>query len=753
MRTSASRFPAEATTRLASAPDGRGPEIQLSFQFHRRPDLPRPVGALEHRFDRAFVTRLALREKQIQQNYRPVIGIHKWFARRPGSVFRSLLLAEFAAGELVDAYWEPHALSGTIADPFMGGGTPLFEANRLGFDVVGGDANPMAYWIVRQSLTSLDAGLVRTEGERIAALVEREVGEFYATSCLGCGHDAPTKYFLWVKTAVCPHCSRRNDLFPGYRLADTSRHPRHVVACRVCGALGEFEDVPTRDSPAACPSCAAPVHIEGSPRRGSIACAGCHARFGYPQPTEGPPQHRLWAIEYHCPDCYPRHKGRQFKTPDAGDLRRVDLAASMLAEVGPQLPIPDDPIPAGDESDRLHRWGYRHYREMFSARQLLGLGLLLKTICEQADGSVRDALLTVFSDFLRYQNMLCRYDTSALKCQDIFSVHGFPVSLVQCENNLLGIHGVGGGAFRHFVQKYARAKEYCAAPFEVRRDGRRNVRVPIPGETIAADFDGDQPSGKSALLYCGPSQVASLEPASLDGVFTDPPYFDNVQYAELIDFCYVWLRRVLGGEHPEFDPETTRTAAELTGNGTEGRGLSGFADGLSAVFTTFAAALKPGAPFVFTFHHNDPHAYAPLVVAILDAGLTCTAVLPAAAEMAASIHIAGTSSSVLDSVFVCRRRHDRVARAGDSADPDILTALRSDVAAMTDAGLPRRPGDVRCLLAGHIAAHAIRILGPEWARSDPLDQRMAAVAAQLSYTRLDIDARATVRALTGGNHR
>ena len=705
-------------------------------------------GALEHRFDRAFVTRLALREKQIQQNYRPVIGIHKWFARRPGSVFRSLLLAEFAGGELANAYWEPHALSGTIADPFMGGGTPLFEANRLGFDVVGGDVNPMSLWIVRQSLTPLDAELVRTEGKRIAALVEQAIGEFYITSCLGCGRDAPAKYFLWVKTAVCPDCSLRNDLFPGYLLARAGRHPRHVVACRFCGVLGEFQDVPTRDEPSTCPTCAAPVYIEGSARRGSVVCAGCEATFVYPQPQDGPPQHRLWAIEYHCPDCYPKHKGRQFKAPDRADLRRVELAASLLADAEPELPIPGDPIPAGDESDRLHRWGYRHYREMFSARQLLGLGLLLNAIREHTDGGVQDALLTVFSDFLRYQNMLCRYDTTALKCQDIFSVHGFPVGLIQCENNLLGIPGVGGGAFRHFVEKYSRAKEYCAAPFEVRRAGRRNVRVPIPGETIAADLDGDRLAGKSALLYCGPSQTAWLAPASLDGVFTDPPYFDNVQYAELIDFCYVWLRRVLGSVHPEFLPETTRTAGELTGNETAGRGLEGFTDGLSAVFTTFAAALKPGAPFVFTFHHNDPHAYVPLVVAILDAGLTCTAVLPAAGEMAASLHIAGTSSSVLDSVFVCRRRGDRVAHASDAGNRDIRAALCSDLDSMSDAGLPPRQGDVRCLLAGHIAAHAIRVLAPEWVRSDPLERRMEAAATQLSNTHLEIDADGTIPSLT-----
>ena len=90
-------------------------------------------------------------------------------------MFRSLLLAEFAAGDVADTYWEPHAFSGTIADPFMGGGTPLFEANRLGFDVVGGDVNPMASWIVRQSLTPLPPELIEEEGERVASLVEREV--------------------------------------------------------------------------------------------------------------------------------------------------------------------------------------------------------------------------------------------------------------------------------------------------------------------------------------------------------------------------------------------------------------------------------------------------------------------------------------------------------------------------------------------------------------------------------------------------
>ena len=101
--------------------------------------------------------------------------------------------------------------------------------------------------------------------------------------------------------------------------------------------------------------------------------------------------------------------------------------------------IPEDAIPHGDETERLHRWGYQHYREMFSARQLLGLEHSCRLISKVADQSIREALATNLSDLLRYQNMLCRYDAMALKSLDVFSVHGFPVGLVHCESNLLGI--------------------------------------------------------------------------------------------------------------------------------------------------------------------------------------------------------------------------------------------------------------------------------------------------------------------------
>ena len=93
---------------------------------------------MERNFDPVFVADPARREKQIQRNYRPVIAAHKWFARRPGTLFRSPPLAEFSDLPLAEAFYKAGDLTGkVIADPFMGGGTPLLEANRLGADVLG----------------------------------------------------------------------------------------------------------------------------------------------------------------------------------------------------------------------------------------------------------------------------------------------------------------------------------------------------------------------------------------------------------------------------------------------------------------------------------------------------------------------------------------------------------------------------------------------------------------------------------------
>jgi putative DNA methylase len=688
---------------------------------------------IEKYFDIPLIAAMALKEKQIQQNYRPIIAVHKWFARRPGTLFRGVILAEFANRPLIETFFHANDFPGrVVADPFMGGGTPLIEANRVGCDVLGFDINPMATWIVREEIEHLDLNAYRQAARELIVKLERDVGHFYRTDCPIYGdRDVPVKYFLWVKMIDCEQCGREVDLFPGNLLADDTRHPTNVLVCPDCGELNEIADT---HKPGKCRNCGGDLAVMGPAKRNRCACRYCGHINTYPRPAAGPPRHRLFAIEYYNPHRKNGHAGRFFKKPDARDLARVAAAEARWQTMEPCF-VPTQDIPSGDETDRLHRWGYRRYRDLFNERQLLGLELGCRLIADVDDQRLRHALATNLSDLLRYQNMLCRYDTMALKSLDIFSIHGFPVGLVQCESNLLGLVDgsgttVGSGGWHNIIEKYVKAKRYCDEPFETRQQGGRKVAVPIKGEWIGECLKDTL--RRSVIIRCADSTRVRIEARSLDAVFTDPPYFGNVQYGELMDFCYVWLRRLVGTESEGFNRESTRSPDELTGNETQARGLHHFTDGLSAAYQVVAHALKPGAPLAFTFHHNRLDAYHAVGVAILDAGLVCSASFPCPAEMGGSIHIHGTGSSIVDTVFVCRSQGRIQRRLLIDNAAELTQLVRNDLDQLRMAGMKPTAGDMRCIVYGHLTRMGVWKLRASWAPDEPTRERLARFAETLA---------------------
>jgi len=595
----------------------------------------------------------------------------------------------------------------------------------------------MSYWIVKQEIEHLNLDAYSKAADVLRATLENDIGPLYRTRCTVCGlDDAHVKYFLWVKVKACHQCEKDVDLFPGYLLSADSRHPKNVFVCPSCGELTETDG---RKNPGLCIHCATELTLDGPAKRSRCRCPACDAVNHYPDASLGAPRHRLYAIEYHCPRCKPSHRGRFFKKPDNQDLARIDEAESRWSRMRPKY-IPDDEIPTGDETDRLHRWGYMHYQEMFNNRQLLGLELSARIITKTSNERVRNALATNLSDLLRYQNMLCRYDTRALKALDIFSIHGFPVGLIQCESNFLGIMKpgcnmcIGSGGWANIIEKFKKAKAYCDHPFEVRYHGRSKRIVSIDGEWIGDHQNGDDsiPS-RIANISCQNAASCKLPNASLDAVFTDPPYFGNVQYAELMDFCYVWLRKLAGQDLSAFSAKSTRTPDELTGNADMGRGLDHFTDGLSSVFQHMARALKPGAPLAFTYHHNNLEAYYPVVVAILDAGLTCLASLPCPAEMGASIHINGTGSSIIDTIFVCRQTGSMQRKWLADSPNEVARIVEKDLELLKTGNVKPTPSDIRCITYGHLVRLAIWTLRLEWEKTEPTITRIARVKDWLQH--------------------
>ena len=116
-----------------------------------------------------------------------------------------------------EAFFQSNDLAGVrVVDPFMGGGTPLIEANRVGCDVEGFDVNQMAAWIVREASDGIDLGAYEKAAKRLAQGLEEEVGGYYRTRCVLYGdEDVPVKSFLWIKVLDCEGCGTQVDCFPG----------------------------------------------------------------------------------------------------------------------------------------------------------------------------------------------------------------------------------------------------------------------------------------------------------------------------------------------------------------------------------------------------------------------------------------------------------------------------------------------------------------------------------------------------------
>ena len=614
----------------------------------------------------------------------------------------------------------------------MGGGTPLLEANRLGCDVTGIDVNPMSYWIVREELQRIDLDAYKEASKALLQVLESKAGYYYRTSCVNCGiSDARVKYFLWIKSIPCRNCNHSIDLFNGHLVAKNTRHPTNVFVCGTCGGLNEKT---TRSEPGKCGECSAELRTKGPAMGNRCPCPSCGVINSYPDPDRGPPRHRMFGIEYHCDDCSRRVKGRLFKQPTEDDLARFDHAKASWLALTPTF-APDGEIPAGDETNRLHRWGYRRYAELFNERQLLGLELICRQVASIEDTRLKCALATNLSDLLRYQNMLCRYDTMALKSLDIFSIHGYPVGLVQCESNILGIPrsgpragNVGSGGWSNITDKYLKAKIYCEQPFEIEHQGRQKKVKPIFGEWIGQKKTGLTGDRERKIdLHCADSAQFRIEAETLDAILTDPPYYSNVQYAELMDFCYVWLRRLVKDIEPTFGEPTTRSPNELTGNITMERGIDNFSEGISQVFRQSALALKSGSPFVFTYHHNAIQAYIPIIIGLLDAGLVCTVSLPCPSEMGGSIHIKGTGSSRLDSIFVCRTTGTVRRNLIVDQPKGIDNLVRAEAALLRSADLRVTSGDIRCIAFGHIARLSVWNLRNTWNKESSIKTKFSVV--------------------------
>lgn len=632
----------------------------------------RTVCSLEQDFPIVEISQIAEQESWRKEINRPLYHIHKWWATRLGSVFRAITLAALSPPDtsVWRDFYSYHRLKGRVVlDPFMGSGTTLGEAIKLGAKAIGCDVNPVSTFLVRQGLTRISEANLRAAFDDLKKMIEPEIRQYYETSDPISGARIPVLYFFWVKTVEAPD-GETVPLFGSYVFAQDAypkRKPKAQIVCPRCWNITEGRYDVTELT---CSHCCHAFNPQQGPASGQYVTTpkGNRYRIKDLLPADGePPDHRLYAMLALRPDGE-----RIYLAPRSEDFALYERAVDRLKNE--DLPLPTLAVRSGHNTDQARGYNYLQWRDFFNERQLLCLGLLLRTILRLEDEAIQEQLLCLFSSTLEFNNLFCSYKgegTGAVR--HMFSNHILKPERMPLENSVWGTDKSSGTFCSLFESRLLRAKRYLDMPFEVALHGdlldlptvAHKVIASAPIDVHCVDsWEQLATSDAATLVLNGDSAALPIPDASVDAVITDPPYFDFVHYSELSDFFFAWLAPALKRRYGWFNRRDSSDRGEV-----QHKDPRTFARHLSHVFSECHRVLKDDGVLAFSFHHSREEGWAAIYEAITAARLEIVAAHPVHGEMRAASPKTATNDPIsLDAILVCRKHVRASGKRYDAAE-------------------------------------------------------------------------------------
>ena len=595
------------------------------------------------RFPFEFISRLAEQESWRKEIHRPIYHVHKWWAKRLGSVFRGILLGSTLpeSGDLPMEFYTIQQISGlSVLDPFMGSGTTIGEAHKLGLTALGRDINPVAVQAVRTALGTLNRASLNDAFEQLTEGVGKELRVLYRSKD-SAGRACDVLYFFWVMQTPCLGCRTPVDLFSSWvigRNAYPNRKPAVQILCPSCGNV--FAGLNT-DASARCPSCKHQFNPdEGNAKGAKATCQACAKTFSILESIStlaGRPDFRLYAKLVLTKDG-----DKEYLPATPADHSAYRKCAQFVEETD----LPTLSLKHGHNTKQAISYNFRVWRDFFNDRQLLALSMLRQAILKIEDEHARAALLTLFSGVLEFNNLFASYKgegTGAVR--HMFSHHILKPERVPIEANVWGTPKSSGAFSNLFRSRLLRAIDYRLAPTEVNGGSPKVSSQPFSGQIH--EWPAENPlSQRRIYLSYGDSAHTGLPEGSVDLVVTDPPFFNNVHYSELADFFYAWQQLSNGKT-----AVTTRSPGEV-----QDADPACFADKLTSVFIECRRVLKDKGLLAFSYHHSRDEGWESVAKAILDAGFIVVNSQPVKAEMSVAAPKAQAKDPIqLDIIIVCRK--------------------------------------------------------------------------------------------------
>lgn len=533
-----------------------------------------------------------------------------------------------------------------VVDPFAGIGSIPFEALRVGADAFASDLNPVACLLLKTALEYLPA-----YGERLAKAVEKwgkwvreraanELKEYYPPEPDG---SIPLAY-LWARTIRCegPGCGAE---VPLVGLLWLSRKKNNLVALRYYGDKREKKVKFEIFHPKSESEVQSPI-VKGF----KATCPVCGYTTPYKRVREqlrakngGTKDAKLIAVI----TLKPNGK-RGFRLAEERDLKAVQKAISALEKMkrehkGRFPLIPTEPLPPdGTLGFRVQKYGMKTWGDLFTPRQALALCTFVKIVREAYEEILKETKDEAFARAVTTclalavsnmsQNITSQsqwlYTSGSIR-SGLFG-NAIPMRPDFAEINLT-IKGFRD--FYFFLNRIIAIlnREYCVSETGVTRQSSA-TSIPLPDQSVHY-------------------------------VITDPPYYDQVPYADLSDFCYVWLKRMIGDLHPDlFKWELTPKAEEIIMDpgppreGEQEKTKEFFESMMKKALMECRRILRPDGVAVVLFAHKKTEGWEALLNALIGAGWTVTASWPIETEDPKRMRAKG--SAVLESsiFLVCRPR-------------------------------------------------------------------------------------------------
>ena len=615
--------------------------------------------ALETNFPVTEISRIAQQESWRKEIYRPAYHIHKWWARRLGSVFRGITLGALTGSDIdiwEEFYYRHKLADKVVLDPFMGSGTTLGEALKLGARAIGCDINPVSTFMVRQALTQVSQGELIKAFEHLELSVAPEIRRYYETEDPKTGDKIPVLYYFWCKTVTTPE-GEVIPLFSRYVFAQNANPRKFPGAWAVCPCCWDIMHCRYDATDIDCPKCGRNFNPQIGPASGQFVQTkeGQRLKIKDLLPTNGkPPRHRLYAL------IALRHCGEKVYLPARqGDIELYQEAVTRLHTE--DLPLPTQAVRPGHNTNQARGYNYLRWRDFFNRRQLLCLGLLLRQILKIQDESVQEQMLCLFSGTLEFNNLFCTYKgegTGAVR--HMFSNHILKPERTPLENSVWGTRKSSGTFSTLFESRLLRAKRYLREPFELQVPHDMFGAAGKTRKVLASDalnpqcvenWEEFRNESQAVMVLNGDSANLPIPDESVDAVVTDPPYFDFIHYSELSDFFFAWLSPVLANRYPWMQRPDCSDAGEVQQHDPQV-----FARNLSRVFTECCRVMKPNGVLAFSFHHSRPEGWAAIHEALRIAGLGVAAAHMVHGELSVSSPKSSAKEPIsLDAILVCRK--------------------------------------------------------------------------------------------------